>query len=92
VLDFGPSTARERESTRESIGAAPEVETNDSMEAVAVDSASEQGCISSLSTGGEEAECAAEDEGRVPATGRRSPESPAYPTPKLHPDLVVLGS
>ena len=69
-----------------------EVEKNDSVEVVAVGSASELACISSLSTGGEEAECATEVEGRVPETDRRSPESPADPTPKLHPRLVVLCS
>ena len=57
---------------------------------VAINSASEPSCISSISTRGKEAECAAEVEGRVTETDRRSPESPTGPTPKLRPDLVVI--
>jgi len=59
------------------------VEAVDSIVVVAINSTSEPSCISSLSTRGEEAECAAEVEGRVPETDRRSPELPTGPTPKL---------
>jgi len=47
-------------------------------------------CVSSLSTRGEEAECAVGGEWRVLAAAGRSPESPTGPTPKLRPDLVVV--
>jgi len=79
----------EGEPTGEFSGSAA-VDVHDSVVSVALNSTSELSCISSLSTGGEEAECAAGGEGRVPETDRRSPESPADPTPKLRPDLVVI--
>jgi len=68
------------------------VDVHESVILATSDLSSEPGCISLPSTGGEEAKCAVEEEGRFPETDRRSPESPAGPTPKLHPHLVVLGS
>ena len=62
----------------------------DSVVVVAVSPTSEPSCVSWLSTKGEEAECAAEAEGRAPGADRRPPESPTDPTPKLCPDLVVI--
>ena len=79
MLDFTSGAADEEgELTGESTCVAT-VEANDSVFVVAVKAI----CISSLSTRGEEAECAVGGEGRVPAAAGRSPESPTGGTPKL---------
>jgi len=89
LLSSAPSAAGGGELTGGFSGSAV-VDVHDSVILATSDLSSEPGCISSLSTGGEEAKCTAEMEGRVRETGRRSPESPADPTPKLRPDLVII--